>query len=152
MAKHHGAAPVRHYVANSEQLAVLEHNTGSRRFGAERLALCTEAALSTLVVGLGATSAANAQSASDAQVKALQAQIEQLQRSSQAQINELQRQVRQLSEGQVKSSADAKAARDQAAEAKAQAAKAELAKAQGAAGPAKAAAAGEPIGHGFLEK
>jgi predicted porin len=101
--------------------------------------------------GLGA---ANAQSASDAQVKALQAQIEQLQRSSQTQINELQRQVKQLSEGQVKSSADAKAARDQAAQAKAQAAKAELA--QASAGPVKAAAVtGEPIdsnGHRFLER
>jgi predicted porin len=97
--------------------------------------------------GLGT---ANAQSASDSQIRALQAQIEQLQRSSQAQINELQRQVKQLSEGQVKSSADAKAARDQAAQAKAQAAKAELA--QAAAGPVKA---GEPIdsgGHRFLER
>jgi predicted porin len=99
--------------------------------------------------GLGT---ANAQSASDAQIKALQAQIEQLQRSSQAQIDALQRQVKQLSDGQVKSSADAKAARDQAAEAKAQAAKAELARAQGAAGPGKAPAAGEPVGYGFLEK
>jgi predicted porin len=104
-------------------------------------------ALATLVPGLGT---ANAQSASDAQIKALQAQIEQLQRSSQAQINELQRQVKQLSEGQVKSSADAKAARDQAAQAKAQAAKAELA--QAAATPVKA---GEPVdsnGHRFLER
>jgi predicted porin len=101
--------------------------------------------------GLGA---ANAQSASDAQVKALQAQIEQLQRSSQTQINELQRQVKQLSEGQAKSSVDAKVARDQAAQAKAQAAKAELA--QASAGPVKAAAVtGEPIdsnGHRFLER
>jgi predicted porin len=102
---------------------------------------------------LGTLGTANAQSASDAQVKALQAQIEQLQRSSQAQINELQRQVKQLSEGQVKSSADAKAARDQAAQAKAQAAKAELA--QAAAGPVKAPATGESIdssGHRFLER
>src|SRR5258708_29168675 len=100
--------------------------------------------------GLGT---ANAQSASDAQVKALQAQIEQLQRSSQTQINELQRQVKQLSEGQAKSSVDAKVARDQAAQAKAQAAKAELA--QAAAGPVKAQATGEPIdssGHRFLER
>jgi predicted porin len=104
-------------------------------------------AFSTLMPGLSVP--ASAQSASDAQVKALQAQIEQLQRANQAQINELQRQVRQLSEGQAKSSADAKAARDQAAQAKAQAAKAELAQSQGAAGPVKA---GEPIGHGFLEK
>src|SRR5258708_15617667 len=103
--------------------------------------------------GLGTV---NAQSASDAQIKALQAQIEQFQRSCQAQINELTRQVKQLSEGQVKSSADAKAARDQAAQAKAQAAKAELAQAQAAAVPAKAApATGEPFdssGHRFLER
>jgi predicted porin len=134
----------RHNTAISEQFAVLRRHAGSRRLGARRLALCTGVALSTLMPGL-----ANAQSASDSQIKALQTQIEQLQRSSQAQINDLQRQVKQLSEGQVKSSADAKAARDQAAQAKAQAAKAELAQAQGAALPVKA---GEPIGQGFLEK
>jgi len=154
MAKHHGAVSARHSAANSKQLAVLKRNAGSRLFGAERLALCTGVALSALMVGLGATGNANAQSASDAQVKALQAQIEQLQRSSQAQINELQRQVKQLSEGQAKSSADAKVARDQAAEAKAQAAKADLSRAQGGAAFAKAAA-GEPIdanGHRYFEK
>jgi predicted porin len=145
--KYQRAVLARHTAAISEQFAVLRRHAGSRRFGAfgaKRLALCTGVSLSTLMPGL-----ANAQSASDSQIKALQAQIEQLQRSSQTQINELQRQVKQLSEGQVKSSADAKAARDQAAQAKAQAAKAELAQAQGAAGPVKA---GEPIGHGFLEK
>ncbi len=99
--------------------------------------------------GLGT---ANAQSASDAQVKALQAQIEQLQRSSQAQINELQRQVKALSEGQVKSSADAKAARDQAAQAKAQAAKAEQTQAQAAAVPVKAGEPFDSSGHRFLER
>jgi hypothetical protein len=149
--KHQTAVPARHNAAISEQFAVLRRHAGSRRFGAKRLALCTGVALSTLMPGcLGTLGTANAQSASDAQVKALQAQIEQLQRSSQTQINELQRQVKQLSEGQVKSSADAKAARDQAAQAKAQAAKAELA--QAAAGPVKA---GEPIdssGHRFLER
>src|SRR5262245_24946594 len=143
MGKHRAAVPARHNGAISEQLAVLKRHTGSPRFGVSRLALCTGVALSTLTV---ATGTANAQSASDPQIKALQAQIEQLQRSSQAQINALQRQVKQLSEGQAKSSEDAKAARDQAAEAKAQAAKAELARAQGAAGPGKAPAAGEPVG------
>jgi hypothetical protein len=151
MGEHQRAVPARHNTAISEQFAILRWRAGSRRFGAKRLALCTGVALSTLMPGLGT---ANAQSASDAQIKALQAQIEQLQRSSQAQINELQRQVKQLSEGQAKSSADAKAARDQAAQAKAQAAKAELA--QASAGPAKAAqATGEPIdsgGHRFLER
>src|SRR5215475_12472575 len=152
MGKHRAAVPARHNGAISEQLAVLKRHTGSPRFGVSRLALCTGVALSTLTVGLGATATANAQSASDPQIKALQAQIEQLQRSSQAQINALQRQVKQLSEGQAKSSEDAKAARNQAAEAKAQAAKAELAQAKGGAGPGKAPAAGEPIGYGFLEK
>jgi predicted porin len=148
--KHQRAVLARHNPAISEQSAVLRRHAGSRRFGAKRLALCTGVALSTLMPGLGT---ANAQSASDPQIKALQAQIEQLQRSSQAQINELQRQVKQLSEGQVKSSADAKAARDQAAQAKAQAAKAELA--QAAAGPVKAPATWGPFdsnGHGFLER
>ena len=151
MGKHQAAAPTRHNGAISEQLAVLKRHIGSPRFGVSRLALCTGVALSTLTVGLGATGTANAQSASDPQIKALQSQIEQLQRSSQAQINALQRQVKQLSEGQAKSSEDAKAARNQAAEAKAQAAKAELAQAKGGgAGPVKAP--GEPIGYGFLEK
>jgi len=150
MGKHQAAVPARHNAAISEHLAVLKPHTGSPRFGVSRLALCTGVALSTLTVGLGATATANAQSASDPQIKALQAQIEQLQRSSQAQINALQRQVKQLSEGQAKSSEDAKAARNQAAEAKAQAAKAELAQAKGGAGPVKAG--GEPVGYGFLEK
>ncbi|HWZ45354.1 MAG TPA: hypothetical protein VNW97_17905, partial [Candidatus Saccharimonadales bacterium] len=80
MGKHQGAVPARHNAAISEQFAVLKRHAGSPRFGARRLALCTGVALSTLMLGLGATGAANAQSASDAQVKALQAQIEQLQR------------------------------------------------------------------------
>jgi len=67
------------------------------------------------IAGAGATGAAQAQSASDAQIQALQAKIEQLQRQNQQQINELQRQVKQLSGAQVKATADAQAARDQAA-------------------------------------
>lgn len=107
------------------------------------------------VAGLGAAGTASAQSATDAQVKALQAQIEQLQRSSQAQIDQLQRQVQQLSGDQAKSSADAKAARQQAAQAqaKAQAAK-EVANAYGAV-TAKAPVAAEPVdvdGHRWLER
>ena len=108
------------------------------------------------VAGIGATGTASAQSASDAQVKALQAQIEQLQRSSQAQIDQLQRQVQQLSGDQAKSNADAKAARQQAAQAqaKAQAAK-EVANAYGAV-TAKAPAAGDQAvdaeGHRWLER
>jgi predicted porin len=135
----------------SEHCAILKWCAGRPAFAARRFALCTAAAL---MPGLGATGIASAQSASDAQIKALQSQIEQLQRSSQAQINALQRQVKQLSDGQAKSSADAKAARNQAAEAKAEAAKAELAQAQGAA-RGKAAPASEELdsnGHRFFER
>jgi hypothetical protein len=81
--EHQTAVPARHNGTISEQFAILKRRAGSRRFGAKRLALCTGVALSALMPGLGT---ANAQSASDAQIKALQAQIEQLQRSSQAQI------------------------------------------------------------------
>ncbi len=107
------------------------------------------------VAGLGAAGTANAQSPTDAQVKALQAQIEQLQRQNQQQIDQLQRQVQQLSGDQAKSNADAKAARQQAAQAqaKAQAAK-EVANAYGAV-TAKAPAAGEQVdegGHRWLER
>jgi predicted porin len=62
---------------------------------------------------LGASSAANAQSANDAEIQALRAQVEQLQRA-----------VNQLTSGQKQSTADAKAARDQASEAKVKADKA----------------------------
>jgi predicted porin len=108
------------------------------------------------VAGLGATGAANAQSASDAQIRALQTQIEQLQRANQAQIDQLQRQVQQLSGDQAKANADAKAARQQAAQAqaKAQDAKAEIANAYGAV-TAKAPVAGEQLdegGHRWLER
>jgi predicted porin len=107
--------------------------------------------------GLGATGAANAQSASDAQIQALQAKIEQLQRQNQAQINELQRQVKQLSGEQAKANADAKVARERAAqaEAKAQDAKTEVANAYGAA-TVKAGPTGrgwfDSDGHGFFER
>jgi predicted porin len=137
----------------SEHYVTFRRGAVPHGFAARHLALCTVAAFATLVPGLGTT--ARAQSPSDAQIKALQAQIEQLQRSSQAQINALQRQVKQLSDGQAKSSADAKAARSQAAEAKAEAAKAELAQAQGAARGKVAQAIEEPIdtnGHRFLER
>ena len=156
MRKHQAAVHARHYAAISEQFVVLKRRRVSCPPGGRRFALCTGVALSTLMLGLSATGTASAQSATDAQIKALQAQIEQLQRSSQAQINALQRQVKQLSDGQAQSSADAKAARDQAAQAQAQAAKAELVQAQGAAARGKGAqASGEPIdanGHRFLER
>jgi predicted porin len=111
-----------------------------------------------LVSGLlGATSAANAQSTNDAEVKALRAQVEALQKA-----------VNQLTSGQQQSSADAKAAKQQADEAKAKAAQAASdaskaqAKAQATANanaalvPATKAAASaaelDSQGHGFFEK
>ncbi len=106
---------------------------------------------------LGASSPANAQSANDAEVKALRAQVEALQKA-----------VNQLTSGQQQSSADAKVAREQSNEAKAKAAQAAAdaskaqAKAQATANanaaliPATkaAASAGEfdSEGHGFFEK
>jgi predicted porin len=107
------------------------------------------------VAGLGATGTANAQSASDAQLKALQNQIEQLQRQNQQQIKELQKKVQELSGEQAKANADAKAAREQAAaaQAKAQDAK-QIANAYGSAsGPAKAPVGYfDTDGHGFFER
>jgi predicted porin len=111
---------------------------------------------------LGATCAANAQSASDAQIKALQTQIEQLQRANQAQIKELQRKVQELSSQQAKASAEAKAAHEQAAQAedkaqaaqaKAQDAKTEVAHAYGlATGKAPMGGWFDSDGHGFFER
>jgi predicted porin len=94
----------------------------------------------------GCLGTANAQSASDAQVKALQAQIEQLQRSNQAQINELQRKVKELSGAQAKASADATAAKEQAAAAK------EVANAYGKATGKAPPAWLDSGGHGFFER
>jgi predicted porin len=111
---------------------------------------------------LGATCAANAQSASDGQIKALQTQIEQLQRANQAQIKELQRKVQELSSQQAKASAEAKAAHEQAAQAedkaqaaqaKAQDAKTEVAHAYGlATGKAPMGGWFDSDGHGFFER
>jgi TolA-binding protein len=108
--------------------------------------------------GIGVTGAAQAQDASDAQIKALQAKIEQLQRQNQMQINELQRQVKQLSGDQAKANAEAKAAKEQAAaaQAKAQDAKTEVAHAYASAGGPVKAPGGlgwfDPDGHGFFER
>jgi predicted porin len=106
---------------------------------------------------LGASSPANAQSANDAEVKALRAQVEALQKA-----------VNQLTSGQQQSSSDAKAAKEQAsaAQAKATQAAADASKAQAKAQatananaaliPAtKAAASADELdsqGHRFFEK
>jgi predicted porin len=68
-----------------------------------RLRLCGVFVLSILIVILGANSFGNAQAATDAQIKALQDQIDQLQRT-----------VNQLKVAQTQSAADAEAARKQA--------------------------------------
>jgi hypothetical protein len=113
------------------------------------------------VAGAGVTGAANAQSASDAQIQALQTKIEQLQRQNQQQINDLQRQVKQLTGDQAKASADAKAAREKAAQATAKAeatakeTKNEIANAYGSTGPAAAKAPSgwfDSNGHYFFER
>jgi predicted porin len=113
------------------------------------------------VAGMGATGAANAQSASDAQIKALQTQIEQLQRQNQQQIRELQKKVQELSGQQAKANADAKAAREQAVQAQANAqaaqaqakdAKTEVAAAYGSVkAPAGWLGWPDSDGHGFFE-
>ncbi len=120
-----------------------------------RFQLRAGVALPALMLVLGASNAANAQSPSDAEVKALRAQVEQLQRA-----------VNQLTSGQQQSTADAKAAREQANEAKAKAAQAAAdaskaqAKAQAASNanaaliPTKATADGPEIdanGHTYLQ-
>ena len=79
----------------------------------QRFQLRAGVALPALMLVLGASGSANAQSANDTEVKALRAQVEQLQRA-----------VNQLSSGQEKSTADAKVARQQAGEAQAKAAQA----------------------------
>ena len=101
---------------------------------------------------LGASSPASAQSANDAEVKALKAQVEALQKA-----------VNQLTSGQEKSTTDARVAREQANEAKAKAAQAaaDASKAQAkvqnanaALIPTKATADGPEIdaqGHTYLQ-
>jgi predicted porin len=83
------------------------------------LRLYTGVSLSALVLVLGASGSAIAQSVSDAQVKALLTRIEQLERT-----------VNDLKHGQAESTAEAKAALKQANQAKAQAAQAQAPRAE----------------------
>src|ERR1700687_3919742 len=76
-----------------------------------RLQLYTGVSLSALVLVLGASGSANAQAATEAQVQALLARIDQLERT-----------VNDLKKGQTESTAEAKAAMKQANQAKAEAA------------------------------
>ena len=78
-----------------------------------RLRLFSGVALSTFVLVLGAGGTANAQSATDAQIKALQAQVEVLMRT-----------VKELKDAQTHTAADAKAAKKQASQADANSAQA----------------------------
>jgi len=78
-----------------------------------RIRLCSGVALSALIVVLGAGGTANAQAATDAQLKALQAQVEALTRT-----------VTELKEAQTHTAADAKAAKKQASQADANSAQA----------------------------
>jgi predicted porin len=111
-----------------------------------RIRLCTGVSLSVLILFLTGSGSVNAQSADDAKLKALQAQIDQLQRT-----------VNELKAAQTQTASEAKAAKKQASEAEAQAANAKATAADAHAKSRKAPAiAGlgdiDSNGHRFLEK
>ncbi len=97
-----------------------------------RLRLCAGIALSVLIMILGASSSANAQAASEAQIKALEDRIDQLQRT-----------VDKLTAAQAKTADETEAARKQATQAQAQATQA-----QAQAGTVEL----DSNGHRFLER
>jgi predicted porin len=111
-----------------------------------RLRLCSGVALSALILVLGGNGSANADSATDAQIKALQAQVEVLART-----------VKELKEVQTHTAADAQAAKKQAIQADANAAQAKAtaadAHAKSTKVPVKTGWAGlDSNGHYFLER
>jgi porin-like protein len=111
-----------------------------------RIRLCTGVSLSALILVLSASGSANSQSADDAKLKALQAQIDQLQRT-----------VNELKAAQSQTANEAKAAKKQASEAEAQAANAKATAADAHAKSHKAPAILglgdiDSNGHRFLEK
>src|ERR1035438_1359942 len=114
---------------------------------ARRIRLSAGVALSALILVVGSNSFANAQSATDAQIKALQAQVDVLVRT-----------VKELKEAQTHTAADAKAAKKQASEAEASSALAKATAADASArstkAPVKAAEWGglDSNGHYFLER
>jgi predicted porin len=112
-------------------------------FSSRRSRLCASVALSALILVLGASGSANAET-SDAQIKAMQAQIEQLTKT-----------VNQLTAAQKETAAETKSAKKQAVQADANAAQAkasvEEAKAKSAKTPVKAGWWVDQDGHGFLE-
>ncbi len=109
-----------------------------------RIRLCTGVSLSALILVLSASGSANAQSADDAKLKALQAQIDQLQRT-----------VNELKAAQTQTASEAKAAKKQAGEAEAQAANAKATAADAKSHKAPTILGLGDIdsnGHRFLEK
>src|SRR5512137_1099155 len=111
-----------------------------------RIRLCTGVSLSVLILVLSASGSVYAQSADDAKLKALQAQIDQLQRT-----------VNELKAAQSQTANEAKAAKKQASEAEAQAANAKATAADAHAKSHKAPAILglgdiDSNGHRFLEK
>ena len=110
-----------------------------------RIRLCSGVALSALILVAGANGSAKAE-ATDAQIKALQAQVEVLART-----------VKELKEAQTHTAADAKAAKKQASEADANSAQAKAtaadAHAKSTRAPVKSAWGGlDSNGHTFLER
>jgi predicted porin len=110
-----------------------------------RIWLCSGVALSALILVAGANGSAKAE-ATDAQIKALQAQVEVLART-----------VKELKEAQTHTAADAKAAKKQASEADANSAQAKAtaadAHAKSTRAPVKSAWGGlDSNGHYFLER
>ena len=110
-----------------------------------RIRLCSGVALSALILVAGANGSANAE-ATDAQIKALQAQVEVLART-----------VKELKEAQTHTAADAQAAKKQASQADANSAQAKAtaadAHAKSTRAPVKSAWGGlDSNGHYFLER
>src|ERR1039457_1216449 len=109
-----------------------------------RIRLCSGVALSALILLAGANGSANADSATDAQIKALQTQVELLART-----------VKELKEAQTHTAADVQAAKKQAVQADANAAQAKATAADTHARSAKAPVKSgwlDSNGHYFLER
>src|ERR1035437_6327782 len=111
-----------------------------------RIRLCSGVALSALILVAGANGSAKADSATDAQIKALQAPVELLART-----------VTELKEAQTHPAADAQAAKKQASQADANSAQAKAtasdAHAKSTRAPVKSAWGGlDSHGHYFLER
>jgi len=107
--------------------------------------LCAAVAVSALVVGLGANNPAKADPSTDAQIKALQEQVQLLMRT-----------VKELKEAQTSTAADAQVAKKKASEAEAVSARASAtaaeAHASSAKAPVKSGWSVDADGHRFLER